>query len=321
MFCIIALIIFAILGIFSASHRLLAKEALDCVLRRVTLRPCNTGFKEKIQAKILGQLINRSVRLTKFVNRYFEVLAWIFFILMVASTVYVMRGGYNFYMYGNCNGLNEAGFCVFDPTGANNQTTPINESCSLTPPSAKDLRFDVLKLTDFPQVTANTEKAVVFIGCYSCDATRKTYPTIRKLLANNTTNFTFIHFPIKPELNFLSNYTYCINKIAPNKLWEFNDAMFAAPVNNLTDKNYVNSVIQQIGLDANAIEQCVNDPETQKIVDDQFQQVVATNIYGTPTTFVNGQAIVGPKPYRVYQRLLSGGMFAEIRDYFARLTK
>ncbi len=54
MFCIVAFVVLSILGIFSASNRVLAREALDCVLRRVTLRPCNTGFDEKMKAKLLG---------------------------------------------------------------------------------------------------------------------------------------------------------------------------------------------------------------------------------------------------------------------------
>jgi hypothetical protein len=30
-------------------------------------------------------------------NKHFELLSWIFFALMIASTFYVARGGYNFY--------------------------------------------------------------------------------------------------------------------------------------------------------------------------------------------------------------------------------
>ena len=56
MACLIALIIFGIMGIFSASHRALAKEAFICVFKRVTFRPCDTGFKEKIKGKISRNL-------------------------------------------------------------------------------------------------------------------------------------------------------------------------------------------------------------------------------------------------------------------------
>ena len=119
MFCFIALLVFSILGIFSATHRKFAREAFDCVFRRVTFRPCNTGFREKVRGIILVKLMKRSSFFAKIFNKYFELIAWIFFILMIASTAYIARGGYNFYLYGNCNGINEEGFCLFDPTGEN----------------------------------------------------------------------------------------------------------------------------------------------------------------------------------------------------------
>src|SRR3989344_4079964 len=88
MFCFIALIILSIMGIFSASHRQLAKEAFACVLRRITFRPCNVSFQEKAKGKILGWLLRKSPFLAKFFNKYFEVLSWIFFVLMMGSFAY-----------------------------------------------------------------------------------------------------------------------------------------------------------------------------------------------------------------------------------------
>ena len=106
MFCIIAFIVLSILGIFSASNRELAREALDCVLRRVTLRPCNTGFDEKMKAKILGTVITRSEASARFLNKYFEPLSWVFFILLLGSSIWSVRGVYLYYTTGSCNGLN-----------------------------------------------------------------------------------------------------------------------------------------------------------------------------------------------------------------------
>src|SRR3989344_5162086 len=82
MICIIALVVFSIVGIFSATHRALAKEALDCVLRRVTFRPCNTGFDEKMKGMIVGRLLNRSVFAARFVKKYFEFISWGFIVLL-----------------------------------------------------------------------------------------------------------------------------------------------------------------------------------------------------------------------------------------------
>jgi protein-disulfide isomerase len=35
---------------------------------------------------------------------------------------------------------------------------------------------------------------------------------------------------------------------------------------------------------------------------------VKTKFYGTPTIFINGEALVGPKPYRVYA-IAAEGLF------------
>ena len=52
MFCIAAFIILALISIFSARYRKLAKKAWSCTLRRVTLRPCDTSFKEETKNKL-----------------------------------------------------------------------------------------------------------------------------------------------------------------------------------------------------------------------------------------------------------------------------
>ena len=71
--CIVALIVFGIMGIFSASQRALAKEALDCVFKRVTFRACNTGFAEKVKGKLLAKVLKRSTFLAKVLNKYYEI--------------------------------------------------------------------------------------------------------------------------------------------------------------------------------------------------------------------------------------------------------
>lgn len=105
MFCIVAFIILSILGIFSATNRRLAKEAFDCVFRRLTFRPCNTGFDEKMKAKILGKVIMRSEKFASFINKRFEILSWLFFVIFLAAGVMGARGLYLFYTTGSCNGL------------------------------------------------------------------------------------------------------------------------------------------------------------------------------------------------------------------------
>jgi len=42
-----------------------------------------------------------------------------------------------------------------------------------------------------------------------------------------------------------------------------------------------------------------------------------THIYGTPTVFINNTALIGLKPYRVYERTLKGWKFG---SYFPPIS-
>ncbi|MFA6251388.1 MAG: thioredoxin domain-containing protein [Candidatus Paceibacterota bacterium] len=310
--CIIALIVFGILGIFSASHRALAREAFDCVFRRITFRPCNTGFQEKIKGKILSRLIKRSTWLTRVVNKNYEILAWIFFILMIGSTFWVLRGGYNFYVYGSCNGLNESGFCAFDPSGENNKVTTIGEdgaSCGITQQSEQTVTLQDIDLSSFPTKQVGSKDTVVFIGCYACDYSRKAYPDILKLIEKKKSNYIFAHYPAKGDTTFLAEAGYCVNKNYPDKYWDFNDYLFTAEKDYILNKANLNEILGSFSFDVEKINKCTNDIQTKTAVEMDVQELNKTNLYGTPTIFINNKVFVGPKPYRVYRSAINKFIF------------
>lgn len=307
--CLIALIVFGIMGIFSASHRSLAKEALSCVFHRITLRPCNTGFKEKIKDKILAKLINRSIFLTKLVNKHYEILSWVFFILMAGSMVWVLRGGYNFYVYGSCNGLNQSGFCVFDPKGENNKISAIDSSCGVMQKTEKNMTLEDVDLSSFPNRNLNSKDNVVFIGCYDCDYSKKAYSLIQKLIENKKANYIFAHYPAKGDTEFLSVLDYCVYKEYSDKFWSFNDYLFSENKDYIIDKDNTNTILEKFDFDVKKINECANDSETKNAVDTQMKELEKTNLFGTPTVFINGKAYVGPKPYRVYRSAINKFIF------------
>ncbi len=293
------------MGIFSASHRELAKEAAKCVFRRLTFRPCNTTFQDKAKGKILGWLLRRSPFLAKMFNRYSEVLSWIFIILMVGSTVWAGRGIYNYYYYGSCNGLNSSSFCVFDPTGKNNQTSAVGGgNCRATAPQVTKLTMVPLNLAGYPLIKSGDKNKIVFIGCYACDYTRAAYPEIIDLMKRYPIDLSFIHFPVKEGTDYLTGYAYCAYKQDKEKFWQLNDLIFNSKKELILDKNYVEGLIKNLGYDLNKIESCVNDPANKNKILDQYEEIKQTGIFGTPTIFINGQPFVGPKPERVYRQAL-----------------
>ena len=127
MICLIALPVFLILGIFSVRYRNLAKEAFDCVFRRITFRKCHSKLDQRMKSRITGTLLKYHHGTAKFVFKNFELLSWIFTILMIVSLVYSAIGGYNYMKYGNCNGQGSTAFCIFQ--GIN----PIENATNITP--------------------------------------------------------------------------------------------------------------------------------------------------------------------------------------------
>lgn len=309
MFCIVSFIVLSIISIFSASHRALAKESFDCVFRRITLRPCNTGFQEKMKAQLIGKLLTRSVVLARWVNKNFELLSWILFILTVGSIFWTGKGIYNFYMYGSCNGLNKSGFCALDPTGENNKISQAGGTCSVGQGNEKVVTLNNVNLSTFPRKNNGAKDSVVFIGCFNCDYTRKAYPIFKEFLSKNRVNYTFAHYPIKGETTYILPIGYCAYQQDQEKYWQFVDKLFASTKEDNANPEYVNRVLKELGYSEKSIATCSQSQETKTAVARQRIELEKTNIYGTPLVFINNKGLVGPKPLRVYDRVLNGLKF------------
>ncbi len=106
MFCIVAFVVFVILGIFSARYRKLAKKAWGCVARKVTLRPCDTGFKQEAKDVIIGKLVLTKPKLARFLDKYLDYLAALIVVLSIWSLLVVFQSGLNLLVYDTCTPKN-----------------------------------------------------------------------------------------------------------------------------------------------------------------------------------------------------------------------
>jgi hypothetical protein len=131
MICFIALIVFAVLAVFSAKYRAYFKEALDCVFRKATLRKCTTSFDKKMKMKVTSKISKKAPGLGRFVFKNFDVLSWIItivsIIIMIWSLWYGVLGVYNWYAYGNCDGPDSDEFCVYNAITGTTVATPTCE--------------------------------------------------------------------------------------------------------------------------------------------------------------------------------------------------
>jgi hypothetical protein len=113
MICLVVLIVFGILGIFSAKYRKIAVEAFHCVFRQATLRKCDSGMDIKIKSKTVAKIMKHSPKAARFVHKNFTVLSWIFTILFITSLVWTGVIAYNVVVYNNCYGPNaDSSACI-----------------------------------------------------------------------------------------------------------------------------------------------------------------------------------------------------------------
>ncbi|MEM3555319.1 MAG: thioredoxin family protein [Candidatus Micrarchaeia archaeon] len=123
--CLVAMVVFGVLGIFSAKYRELAREAFGCFFKTIQLKPCDSKLDQKIKSTSIAKLMRYSPSLAKFTYKNFAVLSWVFSILFFASLAYSAYSVYNLIAYGSCN---PGGFCIFNPGG--NVTN--NNVCNIT---------------------------------------------------------------------------------------------------------------------------------------------------------------------------------------------
>lgn len=125
MICLIALVVFGVLGIFSAKYRGYAKEAISCVARKAILRPCNTAFDVKMKAKITAKLMKLSPPVAGFTHKHFEAISWFFTVTLFVSMGYTAYGLYNLATIGTCDPAHPEN-CFFNPGGGKNTTCDVS---------------------------------------------------------------------------------------------------------------------------------------------------------------------------------------------------
>jgi hypothetical protein len=99
--CLVALVVFSVMSVGSAKYRDGARQALRCVTRNLTLRPCDVGLEQRIKGKVTAKLLVVP-SLARFVYRNFEAISWAFTITFFASLIYSAYSFYNFFVYGSC---------------------------------------------------------------------------------------------------------------------------------------------------------------------------------------------------------------------------
>ncbi|HIH16742.1 MAG TPA: thioredoxin domain-containing protein [Candidatus Diapherotrites archaeon] len=303
MICLIALVVFGVLAIFSAKHRPLAREALDCVLRRITFRPCVANLDQKLKGQTAGWLLEHAPWLAKPVYKNFEFISWVFTFLLFLSIAGSLWGFYNWWAYGNCNGPEQTGFCVFNAVAKGeglNWGSLLGLKPALTRPEGK---------AGWLIGSPDAELTVIEFGCYSCPYTKQAEPVVKQLLEHyqGRVNVLFKVFPI-PAHPYAKEMALAAEAAGMQGKWlEMHEKLFERQdFARLNGEKEIKAIAGSLGLDLERFERDFKSAQA-------FERVVATSaegekagIYGTPTFFIGEKTVVGPKEFEEMRALIDG---------------
>ncbi|VVC01319.1 Thioredoxin [uncultured archaeon] len=288
MLCFVALFVFAILGIFSAKYRALFFEALGCVGRTLTLRPCESKLDERIKATLIANILERSPTIARLIHQHFAALSLLFTLLFFGSMLYSGLAVYNYWAYGNCNGPNSSAFCAFDALLKPNPNALTGVQPGVGP------------------ILGNGRVVLVEFACFSCPYSRAAQAPLKQFLYNHPeVALEYRAYPIPTHENsfMAAQAAFCADDQA--KFWAYHDALFSDSDHSAAN---LRRLAANIGIDSSLFERCMasNTTAAAMRVQRDLADGHAAGLYGTPTYFINGVSLVGPSDAQAFEDALNG---------------
>ncbi|MBD3210261.1 thioredoxin domain-containing protein [Candidatus Micrarchaeota archaeon] len=289
--CILAFFVFAVLSVFSARYRPLAKEAFACVFKTVTLKPCDTGMDDRLKAEVVSGLLKVSPAAARTVNRHFTVLSWVFVLLTLGSFAYTAFGAYNFYFYGNCDGPQSSNICILnDLTGDYGR---FSEPQELVPPE---------NYSGITSGSPDAEIVIVEFGCFTCPYTMEAESAVSLLLKKYDAYYVFKPFPLPRHQQSYEAAKAVLCAERQGMHYQLKNRIFAEQMECSGEGELdLENMAEQAGLDMEEFNSCFRGGEVSEELDAFVQQGYDSNIYATPTFFINGEAMVGPQTLQEFE--------------------
>jgi len=156
-----------------------------------------------------------------------------------------------------------------------------------------------------PQGDPNAKVTVIEFADLRCPFCEQWFQNIEPNLIKDYVNpgkvkFYFRNYAfLGPASTLAAEAGECAND--QGKWWPFHDYMYKNQPDESDTSMYTNDNLTQIagnlGMDTSQFSSCLSDPATAKKVAQDLTDGQAAGVNGTPTTFINGVAVVGAVPY------------------------
>ncbi|MGH7245706.1 MAG: DsbA family protein [Candidatus Levyibacteriota bacterium] len=147
------------------------------------------------------------------------------------------------------------------------------------------------------------------LRCPFCDSFFKdTEPQIiKQYVDTGKATFAFRGFAfLGPASTVAANAAECANE--QGKFWAFHDYMYQNQPDESDTSMYntdsLTTIAQNMGMNADQFRTCLSNNKYNNNVNNDYNDGTKAGVSGTPTTFVNGQAVVGAEPFSAFQTLI-----------------
>ena len=140
---------------------------------------------------------------------------------------------------------------------------------------------------------------IVVYSDFQCPACKNVLPPLEELESefSNTVRVEFRHYPLeKPHRWAMAAADFAECAAEQGKFWEYHNRLFmdqAAWSSSEDAISFFVGYVQELGLDKERIEKCLENPETLKKIRRERSIGVRQKVQSTPTIFINGRMVVG----------------------------
>ena len=135
-----------------------------------------------------------------------------------------------------------------------------------------------------------------------------------KYIDTGKVKLVYRHFPltsIHPNAYKAAIASECAN--GQNKFWEYHDILFKnqetwSPQTAADASTSFVSYAQQIGLDTDLFQSCIDSEKDKKGVDDDMSAGNKAQVDGTPAFFINGYRLIGAQPFSAFEKTIEDAL-------------
>lgn len=160
---------------------------------------------------------------------------------------------------------------------------------------------------------SNAPVTIVEFSDYQCSFCQRhflqTWPRLKaEYVDTGKVRYVFKDFPltsIHPQAPKAHEATRCAGE--QDVYWEMHDRLFASQSQWGNKANHVEifkGYAAELELDQTAFDACLENGRWAEAVDTDTNEGIRLSVRGTPTFFINGQALVGAQPFKVFRQAI-----------------